>query len=236
MKSLRYEYRGEYGVPGRHYFVKGSPRTHHVHMLEIGGENWGSMLAFRDALLARPDFAQEYAHAKVSLAATYGDNRAAYQEAKGRVIERIFRRLSAHAGPIEKVIAYITRGTQLLVFSQPDFPDAGIQVPGGSVGPNESPQQAVLREALEETGLEGLEIAGFLGTNLYYSPDRRILRQHYFQLVGEGLVPEEWDHWENCPNSGEPPIRFQFWWVDLARVPELAAGRGALLAKLKSVG
>ena len=36
MESLGYEYRGEYGIPRRHYFVKGNPRTHHVHMLEVG--------------------------------------------------------------------------------------------------------------------------------------------------------------------------------------------------------
>lgn len=37
MESLGYEYRGENGIPGRHYFVKGKPRTHHVHMHEVGG-------------------------------------------------------------------------------------------------------------------------------------------------------------------------------------------------------
>ena len=28
-------------------------------------------------------------------------------------------------------LAYVTRGSRLLVFRQPDFPEAGVQVPGG---------------------------------------------------------------------------------------------------------
>jgi hypothetical protein len=30
----------------------------------------------------------------------------------------------------ENVIAYITSGADILVFKEPDFPDAGVQVPG----------------------------------------------------------------------------------------------------------
>jgi len=101
MESLGYEYRGEYGIDRRHYFVKGNPRTHHVHMLETSGEHWRSMLAFRDALLADPDLAREYADAKIDLAATYRDNRDGYQQAKGRLIERILTRSSPGAEPIE---------------------------------------------------------------------------------------------------------------------------------------
>ncbi len=32
MAALGYKFGGEAGVSGRHYFVKGEPRTHHVHM------------------------------------------------------------------------------------------------------------------------------------------------------------------------------------------------------------
>jgi hypothetical protein len=33
-----------------------------------------------------------------------------------------------------KVLAYITHGERLLIFSHPDAPEAGLQVPGGDVG------------------------------------------------------------------------------------------------------
>lgn len=35
--DLGYEFMGEYGIPRRHYFHKGRPRSHHVHMLERDG-------------------------------------------------------------------------------------------------------------------------------------------------------------------------------------------------------
>src|SRR5690349_4573833 len=63
----------------------------------------------------------------------------------------------------DKVYAYITQGEQLLVFRHVDFPDAGIQVPGGTVQPGEPLREAVLREAFEETGLADLEIIAELG-------------------------------------------------------------------------
>lgn len=62
-----------------------------------------------------------------------------------------------------KVFAYITSGNRLLVFWHPDAPEAGTQVPAGTVEPGERPEAAVLREAFEETSLPGLELAGLLG-------------------------------------------------------------------------
>jgi GrpB-like predicted nucleotidyltransferase (UPF0157 family)/8-oxo-dGTP pyrophosphatase MutT (NUDIX family) len=232
MEFLGYEHRGEHGIPRRHYFVKGNPRTHHVHMLEMGTEMWRNMLAFRDALLSRPALARQYANAKLRLAARHRDDRAAYQQTKDGEVDRILQTLSADAEPVEKVIAYITRGSRLLVFSQPDFPEAGIQAPGGSVELRESLPQAVLREAQEETGLDGLEVLRFLGTNFYFSPDGRILRRNYFHLTTSKAPPEQWEHWEDFQKGGEPSVRLRFWWVDVARVPKLAGGRGALLPML----
>ena len=62
-----------------------------------------------------------------------------------------------------KVLAYVTRGRRLLVFRQPESPEAGIQVPAGTVEEGEGPEVAVLREAREETGLDGLRLDAFLG-------------------------------------------------------------------------
>ena len=93
MQSLGYEYRGEYGIARRHYFVKGAPRTHHVHMLEVDGQAWRSMLGFRDALRAQPELAREYGEAKLALAAASRD-RAAYQSAKDPVVAGILARIA----------------------------------------------------------------------------------------------------------------------------------------------
>jgi hypothetical protein len=67
---------------------------------------------------------------------------------------------------VQKVVAYIVRDGQLLVFTHADherFDQAGLQVPAGTVKDRELPEDAVLREAEEETGLKGLRIERYLG-------------------------------------------------------------------------
>jgi NUDIX domain len=49
-----------------------------------------------------------------------------------------------------KVFAYITHCNRLLVFVHPFAPEAGIQIPAGTIKANERPEEAVLREAFEE--------------------------------------------------------------------------------------
>ena len=65
---------------------------------------------------------------------------------------------------IDKVTAFVTRptsdGCELLLF---EHPSAGIQIPAGTVEPEEARDVAVLREAAEETGLRALTIAQYLG-------------------------------------------------------------------------
>ena len=65
---------------------------------------------------------------------------------------------------VHKVTAFITResknGQQLLLFRHPN---AGVQIPAGTVEEGESWQTAALREAHEETGLTQLTVQGYLG-------------------------------------------------------------------------
>lgn len=63
---------------------------------------------------------------------------------------------------LEKVTAFITRGRDLLLF---EHPNAGIQIPAGTVEDGEPLEQAALREAAEESGLppESLRVAAYLG-------------------------------------------------------------------------
>jgi 8-oxo-dGTP diphosphatase len=62
-----------------------------------------------------------------------------------------------------KVMAYITHHHHLLVFRHLGAPEAGIQVPAGKVEEQEQAEDAVLREAYEETGLTHLTLNCFLG-------------------------------------------------------------------------
>ncbi|HEX6777377.1 MAG TPA: NUDIX domain-containing protein, partial [Ktedonobacterales bacterium] len=56
-----------------------------------------------------------------------------------------------------RAYAYVTRmkdrTRQVLVFSQQNDPEAGIQIPGGGIEPEETPLEGVRREIVEETGL-----------------------------------------------------------------------------------
>ncbi len=135
---------------------------------------------------------------------------------------------------VHKVVAYITDGRQLLVFSHPQFPEAGIQVPAGSVEPGEPTEKAVMREALEETGLPWLRLRVYLGMRDFdASPFGRdeVQRRHFFHIKLEGKAPERWRHFECHPSEGgNEPIEFELSWAGLPdQVPELIAGLGDLL-------
>jgi Uncharacterized conserved protein len=92
MIAIGYTYRGENGIPRRHYFVKGDPRTHHVHMVEIGSDAWRVTLRFRDLLRLNPALASEYAREKERLALLHAGNREMYQREKDIVVESILAR------------------------------------------------------------------------------------------------------------------------------------------------
>jgi 8-oxo-dGTP diphosphatase len=136
-----------------------------------------------------------------------------------------------------KVLAYITNSDRLLVFHQPEHPDAGIQVPGGTMRDDESPQESVLREALEETGLSGLVLVRFLGDVVHdYTAigKNEIHHRHYFHLRIEGDVADTWQHVERDPSEGMySQILFVFRWAQLPDgVPTLISRMDEMLPKL----
>ena len=134
-----------------------------------------------------------------------------------------------------RVHAYITHGKRLLVFQHCDFPEAGVQVPAGTVKDNESPDVAVIREAKEETGLVGLELLSELGN---FEHDMRefgteeIQHAWFYHLQCNESPPERWRHDETHGGTGQP-IRFELYWVSVPLgVPKLSALNGAMLDKL----
>jgi ADP-ribose pyrophosphatase YjhB (NUDIX family) len=137
---------------------------------------------------------------------------------------------------VNKVAAYITHGSRLLVFRHTEFPEAGTQVPGGTVEPGEDLVSAVLREATEETGLVNLTVVRLVGVGVYEPPElpgHKDVRA-FFHLTCSGEVPERWRHMEEDPSDGSPaPIEFEHYWVDLPdAVPELAGEMDVLLTVL----
>ena len=138
---------------------------------------------------------------------------------------------------IHRAVAYITHGDRLLVFRHVQSVEAGIQVPGGSIEDDETPREAVLREAYEETGLEGLQVQAYLGQNdldLARYGKQGIVREFFFHLTFDGNTPERWVHNELDPSDGTPfPIPFELYWVRFPdEVPKLVADQGIMLNKL----
>jgi 8-oxo-dGTP pyrophosphatase MutT (NUDIX family) len=125
-----------------------------------------------------------------------------------------------------RAYAYVTHGPRLLVFRHVDFPEAGLQVPAGTIDPGEDPAQAVVREAGEETGLAGLALVSFLARDERDMSDcgvDELRHRWFFHLRYDGPVRESWRHAETSDGRREP-IWFEFFWADLPdRVPKLVA-------------
>ncbi|MFB7718404.1 NUDIX domain-containing protein [Nocardia sp. NPDC056100] len=135
----------------------------------------------------------------------------------------------------EKVLAYIVRDGKLLVFRHSDYSweEVGIQVPAGSVQDGEMPEDAVLREAREETGFTEFTIVRKLGEYTYdISPYRfEIQHRHVFELKLGQDTPERWNSREEHGGEGEP-TRFECFWIPLEAAHVLQSGQGALLGRL----
>lgn len=91
VESVGYEYRGEFGLPRRHYFVRGEPRLFHLHMSEITSLEWQNTLLFRDYLIQHPEAAVQYAQLKRRLAEQFPHDREAYLDGKSAFVEGVIR-------------------------------------------------------------------------------------------------------------------------------------------------
>ncbi|CAN0515446.1 unnamed protein product, partial [Phaeothamnion confervicola] len=118
-------------------------------------------------------------------------------------------------------------------------PEAGVQLPAGTMEAGETPEDAVLREAFEETGLAGLRIVRFLGR------ERIDLRpfgkteghDRWFFLLALADEPDAahasaWERVEETPAAGGPPVRFLLQWTPLAEVPPLIGGHDRFLGEI----
>ena len=138
----------------------------------------------------------------------------------------------------QKVYAYIIHQGRLLLFRHLDVPEAGIQVHGGTVKPDEDLAAAVIRETQEETGLEDLVIESFLGKQVWNVADGNrdeIHHRHFYHLFYREAPPDQWRHDENHPSDGSPaPIRLEFFWATMPdQIPELIGDQGFMLPILK---
>lgn len=104
MQQLGYIPKGEFGISGRRFFIKGTEadRTHHVHIYEVGDIEVGRHVNFRDYLKLHPDVAMEYSRLKAKLADKYPYDIDAYMFEKNRFIEDVEMKIIIWKKNIEK--------------------------------------------------------------------------------------------------------------------------------------
>lgn len=135
----------------------------------------------------------------------------------------------------KKVLAYITRKhlgrDEILVFLHRDHPEAGLQVPGGTVDPGEDLVEAILREIFEESGLvfDKADIAQMLGETHYQRKDiPEINHRHYFLIRTKGLAGS-WAHTVHSSGADDGLV-FLYSWMETNRAKqELTGQMGELL-------
>lgn len=88
--GLGYVCKGEMGIPGRIFFWRTNPHTHHLHLYTTPtNPERERHLIFRDYLRAHSEAAQEYARLKYELAEKYRNDRDRYSRSKSDFVERI---------------------------------------------------------------------------------------------------------------------------------------------------
>ncbi len=146
---------------------------------------------------------------------------------------------TASASTLTKVVLYVTHGTRLLVFLQPAHPKILLQVPGGTVEQNETPDAAAHRELLEETGISSVSEMHRLGVHEYRFPHRGLKHthtRHFFHIAlrPEYAVQERWSHIEHHSSLGCGPVEFVLFWQTFdAAARELGYGFAEMLPALR---
>ncbi len=91
LQAIGYEARGEFGIPGRRYFVKNDAqgqRVVHAHGFTQGSAEVTRHLAFRDYINVHPEAAQAYSALKRQLAAAHPSDIEAYMDGKDAFIKQ----------------------------------------------------------------------------------------------------------------------------------------------------
>ncbi|WP_438313102.1 GrpB family protein [Sporosarcina sp. FA9] len=93
LESLGYSYRGINILPDRHYFNKGEPRTHQIHMYQTGNKFLVEQLKFRDYLRSNDIARMEYEELKIKLSKANKHNKHKYADEKTDFIKLSLARI-----------------------------------------------------------------------------------------------------------------------------------------------
>ena len=96
---IGYEDKGDGGVVGRRYFVKGTEagRTHHLNFYQMNSPGWATHIVFCEYLKSHNEVAKEYADLKQKLASEFPTDRASYTNGKERFVAAVIERAASEA-------------------------------------------------------------------------------------------------------------------------------------------
>jgi ADP-ribose pyrophosphatase YjhB (NUDIX family) len=106
-------------------------------------------------------------------------------------------------------------------------------VPGGGIEEGESVEEAAVREAREETGIETqvVRVLGVEETDIPGNADpQRVNRSHFVQATPVERLPDEWEH--EITTHGEGPAPVRCYWLPIRSDARVWGRRGHLLAAL----
>jgi GrpB-like predicted nucleotidyltransferase (UPF0157 family) len=97
LAAIGYVAKGEYGIPGRRFFIKDTAgeRSQHLHIFQQGSLEITRHLALRDYLIAHPDELDAYCRLKTGLARQHENDIEAYMDGKDSFIKEIDRKAAA---------------------------------------------------------------------------------------------------------------------------------------------
>ncbi|WP_240416424.1 GrpB family protein [Paenibacillus periandrae] len=93
LEKIGYSYKGTSILPERHYFSKGEPRTHQIHLFQTGSEHLKKQLALKEYLNQNASDRKAYQELKEKLSVTYGADKLAYADAKSDFIHSLMQKL-----------------------------------------------------------------------------------------------------------------------------------------------
>ena len=161
MKAIGYIAKGENGIVGRRYFLKGQEalRTHHLHTFQTGNREIARHLSFRDYMMAHPEEAQRYEGLKMELAERFRHNVGGYVEGKDSYIKEIDKRALEWAGArkafcrtispelnTQRFILRQYRNTDFVQYAEPFYQKEVMEAVGGKAFETEEQVYRLLKK------------------------------------------------------------------------------------------
>jgi ADP-ribose pyrophosphatase YjhB (NUDIX family) len=134
----------------------------------------------------------------------------------------------------KRVVGYVTRGRELLVFDHKGMAEVPTQVPAGRVDAHEDLETALAREVEEETGLSAIRVVAELADadefERLFGPGAH--RSQAFHALADAGGPNEWEH----PVTGtgmDAGLVFVCRWVPIDDAPPLWGKPDPLVERLR---